>query len=124
MNMPLKTGLGFTALSLFVPRLLLCLHAGCTTHAPTAAVLQRLQGTCEGVLVGAEKNGKITITNTGNSLHFYWDTNFWFETMLTLPAGTIPQQLRKVQPQNKNTELPKSTVTVGESDQQQSIAGK
>ena len=36
---------------------------------------------------------KITITITGNSLHFHRDTNFWFETAITLPAGTEPKQL-------------------------------
>jgi uncharacterized protein (TIGR03067 family) len=45
-------------------------------------------------MVGQEKDGKITITITGNSLHFHRDTNFWFETTFTLPAGTDPQQLR------------------------------
>ena len=36
---------------------------------------------------------KITITITGNSLHFHRDTNFWFETAIVLPAGAAPQQL-------------------------------
>jgi uncharacterized protein (TIGR03067 family) len=36
---------------------------------------------------------KITITITGNSFHFHRDTNFWFETTMTLPAGTNPKQL-------------------------------
>ena len=36
---------------------------------------------------------KIIITITGNSLHFHRDTNFWFETTITLPAGTDPKQL-------------------------------
>ena len=40
-----------------------------------------------------EADGKITITITGNSLHFHRDTNFWFETTFVLPAGTDPQQL-------------------------------
>ena len=44
-------------------------------------------------MVGDESNGKITITITGNSLHFHRDTNFWFETTFTLPAGTDPKQL-------------------------------
>jgi hypothetical protein len=37
--------------------------------------------------------GKITITITGNSFHFYRDTNFWFDTTITLPAGKDPKQL-------------------------------
>jgi hypothetical protein len=131
-------------------------------NQPTAAELQLLRGTWE----GGEGDGKITITITGNSLHFHRDTNFWFETTITLPAGKDPKQfhatikdcppsqassigqvvgaifkiedgtltivasgsleempksfeasetqglsrfeLRKVQPQKKNTELPKS----------------
>ena len=44
-------------------------------------------------MVGAEADGKITIKITGNSLHFHRDTNFWFETTFTLPAGTDPKQL-------------------------------
>ena len=45
-------------------------------------------------MVGAESDGKITITITGDSLHFQRDANFWFETTFTLPAGTDPPQLR------------------------------
>ena len=36
---------------------------------------------------------KITITITGNSLHFHRDANFWWDTTITLPAGTNPKQL-------------------------------
>ena len=43
--------------------------------------------------MGQEKDGKITITITGNSFHFHRDTNFWFDTTITLPAGTDPKQL-------------------------------
>ena len=59
----------------------------------TAVELQFLQGTWEGVLVGDEAHQKITITITRNSLHFHRDTNFWFETTITLPAGKDPKQL-------------------------------
>ena len=62
-------------------------------NQPTNAELQLLQGTWEGVLVGDKAQQKITITITGNSLHFHRDTNFWFETTITLPAGTNPKQL-------------------------------
>lgn len=62
-------------------------------NQPTNAELQLLQGTWEGVLVGDKAHQKITITITGNSLHFHRDTNFWFETTITLPAGTDPKQL-------------------------------
>jgi uncharacterized protein (TIGR03067 family) len=71
----------------------LATKAKCVVNQPTNAELQLLQGTWEGVMVGHEKDGKITITITGNSLHFHRDTNFWFETTITLPAGTNPKQL-------------------------------
>jgi uncharacterized protein (TIGR03067 family) len=59
----------------------------------TAAELQLLQGFREGVQVDDKARQKITVTITGNSLHFHRDTNFWFETMITLPPGTNPKQL-------------------------------
>ena len=64
-----------------------------TLPVPTVAELIPLQGTWEGVMVGAEKDGKITIMITGNSLHFHRDTNFWFETTIALPGGKDPKQL-------------------------------
>lgn len=60
---------------------------------PAAVDFQPLQGTWEGVMVGQEKDGKITIAISGNSLHFHRDTNFWFETTIALPAGKVPKQL-------------------------------
>src|SRR5215213_9455017 len=70
-------------------------------NQPTNAELQLLQGTWEGFsLEMAGPDGPIvkgtntiTVTVTGNSLYFHRDTNFWFETTITLPAGTEPQQL-------------------------------
>ena len=62
-------------------------------NQPTAVELQLLQGTWEGILVGDKARQKITITITGSSLHFHRDTNFWFETTITLPAGKNPKQL-------------------------------
>ena len=44
-------------------------------------------------MVGHEKDGRITITITGDSLHFHRDTNFWFETTMAVPAGKNPKQL-------------------------------
>ena len=44
-------------------------------------------------MVGQEKDGKITITITGNALHFHRDTNFWWKTTIALPADTNPRQL-------------------------------
>src|SRR6266498_3141917 len=87
--MTLKESLGFTLLSLLMPCVLLCLQAGCKTNQPTAAELQPLQGTWEEVTAG-----KNSITITGNSLHYYARTDFWFETTFILPPGTNPQQLR------------------------------
>jgi hypothetical protein len=68
--------------------------AKCVVNQPTNAELQLLQGTWEGVLAGDKAHQKITITITGNSLHFHRDTNFWFETTITLPAAKDPKQLR------------------------------
>jgi uncharacterized protein (TIGR03067 family) len=67
--------------------------AKCVVNQPTNAELQLLQGTWEGVMVGDKEHQRITITITGNSLHFHRDTNFWFETTITLPAGKDPRQL-------------------------------
>ncbi len=54
--------------------------------------------------MGQEKDGKIVITIAGDSLHFYRDTNFWFMTRFTLPAGTNPQQLRATITDSKDKE--------------------
>ena len=68
-------------------------NAKCAANQPTISELQLLQGTWEGVLVGDKAQQKITITITGNSLHFHRDTNFWWKTTITLPADTNPRQL-------------------------------
>ena len=96
--------LTFGAMRLLRPIIIIvCIVASCiadagvqlSPKAKAAAVeLQRLQGTWEGVLVGDSAYQKITLTITGNSLHFHRDTNFWFETTFTLPAGKDPKQLR------------------------------
>jgi uncharacterized protein (TIGR03067 family) len=88
-----KESLGFKALALLGPLLLLGLPAGCTTQPPTASELQPLQGTWEGVMVGDKAQQKITITITGTSFHFHRDTNFWWKTTIALPADTNPRQL-------------------------------
>ena len=67
--------------------------AKCVVNQPTNAELQLLQGTWEGAVVGDESHEKITITITGNSLNFHRDTNFWFDTTITLLAGKDPKQL-------------------------------
>jgi uncharacterized protein (TIGR03067 family) len=94
MKITLKESPGFTALSLLMPCVLLCLQAGCATHPSTASELHRLQGTWEGVVVGDKARDKITITITGDSFHFHRDSNFWFATTITLPEGAEPRQLR------------------------------
>jgi uncharacterized protein (TIGR03067 family) len=68
---------------------------------PVAEGLRPLQGTWEGTWEEAgvgdqppvKSPEKITITITGNSLHYHRNTNFWFATTFTLPAGTEPKQL-------------------------------
>ena len=98
MKIILKGALGLTTLSLLMPCVLICAQAAGTTNTanqPTAAQTQRLQGTWQGVLVGEESAGKITITFTGHSLRFQGrETNDWYEATFTLPAGTNPEQLR------------------------------
>lgn len=69
-----------------------CAQGADTTNQRSTTAVQPLEGTWEGFMVGAESK-KITITITNNSLHFHRDTNFWFETTFTLPAGTDPKQL-------------------------------
>src|SRR5688572_16019442 len=98
MNMTLKGAFAFAVVALLMPCLLLCLKAGGAPHPPAASPpvaseLQLLQGTWEGAMVGDESHQKITITITNNSFHFHRDKNFWFETTITLPAGTDPKQL-------------------------------
>lgn len=61
---------------------------------PVAAALLLLQGTWEGGVVGEESREKITITITGDSLHFHRDTNFWFETTITLDTDKDPDRLK------------------------------
>jgi uncharacterized protein (TIGR03067 family) len=69
------------------------IEAKSVVNQPTNAELQLLQGTWDGAVVGDQSHQKISITITGNSFHFYRDTNFWFDTTITLPAGTDPKQL-------------------------------
>jgi uncharacterized protein (TIGR03067 family) len=93
MKLTINGALRFRARFLLIPFLLLGLHSGCATHPPTASPLQHLQGTWEGVVVSDKSDDKYTITITGNSFHFHRNADFWFETTITLPAGTDPQQL-------------------------------
>lgn len=67
--------------------------AKCVVALSTAPELKLLQGTWEGFDVGDSSHQKITITITDNSLRFYRDKGFWFDTTFTLSAGTDPKQL-------------------------------
>lgn len=96
--------------------------ANAPINPASAAELQLLQGTWEGIFVEDQEPSKttperipdeldfglskikelsppskpaetITITITGDSLHFHRNTNFWFATTITLPPGTDPKQL-------------------------------
>ncbi len=73
--------------------LLLFLSAGCASDPPDASVLDGLQGSWE----GEGPPGELSITITGNALHYVTQTDSWFETTFTLPArtapGSAPQQL-------------------------------
>jgi len=77
-------------------------NAKCAANQPTNGELQLLQGTWQGFSLQRETGdgpivkgtNTITVTVTGNSLYFHRDTNFWFETTITLSAGTEPPQLR------------------------------
>jgi len=92
--MTIKMALAVTTLSILMPWGLICTQAAGATNQPIAAELQPLQGSWEGVLVGREAAGKVSITITGNSLHFQGlNPTEWYETTFTLPTGTYPQQL-------------------------------
>lgn len=94
MRMNTKMALAVTTLSILMLRGLLCTPADGATSEPTAAELQPLQGSWEGVLVGHEAEGKVSITITGNSLYYQGlNEDEWYKTTFTLPTGTYPQQL-------------------------------
>ena len=86
-------------------------NAKCAANQPTDAKLQLLQGTWEGFSLrdGPPVKGTntTTVTITGNSFHFHQDTNFWFETTITLPAGKDPKQLHAT---IKNSSPPKNGI--------------
>jgi hypothetical protein len=92
--MTIKIALAVTTLSIVMSSGVVCAQAAGAAGQPTAAELQPLQGSWEGVLVGQEAAGKVSITITGNVLHFQGlNPTEWYETTFTLPAGTYPQQL-------------------------------
>jgi hypothetical protein len=74
--------------------LLLGLQAGCATKPPPPpTALQKLQGTWFGGVLNDRSKAQYTLRIRGDSFHFHRDTNFWFGTTITVPAGTEPQQL-------------------------------
>jgi hypothetical protein len=92
MKMTIKMALVVTALSM--PWAPICAQAAGALSSSTAAELQRLQGSWEGILVGHETEGKVSVTIKGNSLYFQGlNPSEWYDTTFTLPAGTDPQQL-------------------------------
>lgn len=94
MKMTIKVALAVTTLSILIAQAILYAQAVDKANQPTAAELQPLQGSWEGVLVGEEAKGKISINIKGNSLHYQGlNLGEWYETTFTLPAGTYPQQL-------------------------------
>jgi uncharacterized protein (TIGR03067 family) len=93
MKPTIKMALAVTTLSILVLWALVCTQAG-TLSPSTAAELQRLQGSWEGALEGHETEGKVSITITGNALHFQGlKPTERYQATFTLPAGTDPQQL-------------------------------
>ncbi len=62
-----------------------------TSTVPTA--LQALQGTWSGIVVNGPPKERLTSRVAGDSFHFFRDTNVWYDTTITLPPGTEPQQL-------------------------------
>ncbi len=93
MRIILKRVLGLVAVALVSCVPICAQQAACAAKQPTNSVLERLQGTWEGVMLGHESSGKITITVSSNSFHFHRDEKFWFDTTIVLPPGTNPQQL-------------------------------
>ena len=93
MRMTIKMAVAVTTLSILILWAPVCTQAG-TLSPSTAAELQRLQGSWEGVLEGHETEGKVSITITGNALHFQGlKPTERYQATFTLPAGTDPQQL-------------------------------
>jgi uncharacterized protein (TIGR03067 family) len=89
------TMLVLAALVLLSPGAAIRAEAATATTQPATAEVQRLQGTWEGVLVGQESAGRITITFNGNSLHYQGlRADQWYDATFTLPEGTRPRQIR------------------------------
>jgi uncharacterized protein (TIGR03067 family) len=89
------TKLVLAALVLLSPAAAVRAEATTARTQPAAAEVQHLQGTWEGASVGQESAGKITITFSGNSLHFQGlKADQWYDATFTMQEGTRPRQLR------------------------------
>ena len=88
--MTIRMALAVTTISVLMPCGLVY------AQAPSiAAELQPLQGSWEGVMVGQEAAGKISITITGNSLDYKRQGSAqWYKAAFTLPPGTYPPQIQ------------------------------
>jgi uncharacterized protein (TIGR03067 family) len=73
--------------------LLLPLQLGCSSKPVAPSTLESIQGTWEGYMNGDEAGPKCTITIAGESLRFYRDANFWFDTTFKLNETTQPKQM-------------------------------
>jgi hypothetical protein len=81
--------------TLVLATLVLLLPGAAVRAEAATAEVRHLQGNWEGVLVGRESAGKITITFSGHSLHFQGlRADQWYDATFTLPEGTDPRQLR------------------------------
>ena len=82
------------ALSLIRPRAQTFAQATDATNHVTDTSLESLQGTWQGE-AGPKAGQKITIAIAGHSLRYQGQsTNDWYEVTFTLPADTVPQELR------------------------------
>jgi uncharacterized protein (TIGR03067 family) len=62
---------------------------------PAIACVQDLQGTWEGVFVGQEAAGKVTLTFAGNSLRFQGPrAEQWYDATFTLQEAARPRRMR------------------------------
>jgi len=85
---------GLMALSLVTPWVDIFAQGADATNQAPAISLESLQGTWDGG-AGPRSGQKVTITIAGHSLRFQGQTtNDWYEVTFTLPADTVPQELR------------------------------
>ena len=89
------TTLVLAALVLPLPGATVRAETPTATTRPATAEVRHLQGTWEGALVGQESAGTITLTFSGNSLHYQGlRADQRYDATFTLQEGTRPRQLR------------------------------